>query len=107
MLIPIRFDGFYAENVKIFSLYNEKDAAEAGIDLDWLKRENLTGRIMVSKDTILLEHHDRVIGVVVQHEKPTNQFIRTSPIQMVVHTLGDFAKMTIVFTQNSRYEVLA
>lgn len=107
MLIPIHFNGVYAEGVKIESIYTEADAAKAGIDLDWLKRENLNGRIMVSKDTTLLEFHDRVIGMAVQHDKFKDKLIRTSPIEMIVHTLGDFPRMTIVFTRNSRYEVLA
>ncbi|UOX40337.1 hypothetical protein UGMREWDR_CDS0013 [Aeromonas phage GomatiRiver_11] len=106
-LIPIRFDGVYAENVKIFTINTEEQAAEAGIDIEWLMRENMTGRIVVTKDTVLLDYHDRVIGMVVQHDKPTNQFIRTSPIQMIVHMTGDFRPMTVVFTQNSRYEVFA
>lgn len=108
MIIPIRHDSIYARDVKCFHVNSEKDAAIHGIDTEWLDRENLTGRIQIPVGVALLEHHNRVIGTIINHAKAVNErFIRTSPIEMIVHTGGDFRSMTIVFTQNSRYEVIA
>lgn len=84
-----------------------KEAIDNGIDPEWLERENLTGRIQVHPETVLLEYHDRLIGEIVSHKQyKSGSQIRTTPIEMIIYTRGEFRPMTIAFTRNSRYEVL-
>lgn len=109
MIVPVAKTGrFIDHDVKIFTIWSEEQAKEHGIDVEWFQSENLTGKIALPPDTVLLKYYDVLIGAVVEHEKfEKGEVIRTSPIQMIVHTSGEFRNMTIVFTKNSRYEVIA
>lgn len=107
MIVPIAKDRFAENDIKVFTICSEEQAKEHGIDVEWFQRENLTGKINLPPDTILLKYYNVLIGSVIEHDKfAKGEVIRTSPIQMIVHTSGEFRNMTIVFTKNSRYEVV-
>lgn len=108
MIVPVAKTGrFVDDNIKFFTVSSEEQAKEHGIDVEWFQDENLTGKILLPPDTVLLKYYSALIGSVIHHQKlAKGEVIRTSPIQMIVQTSGEFRNMTIVFTKTSRYEVV-
>lgn len=104
MIIQVAVKRFIEDEIKYFNIESEKHASECGVDIEWLKKENLTGTICIPADTLLAQYYACLIGAVYGHRGFNDgDVIRTSTIQMIVHYKND----TYVFTRNSVYEVIA
>lgn len=91
--------------VKFFEVNSVAEAAALGIDPEWF--DDVKAVVKVDKNEKLFGYYPRLIGFVTGHpDFADGKVIRTSDVDMVIHTRDEFEERTIVFTRNSRYEVI-
>ncbi|MGR2462196.1 hypothetical protein ACUX4R_25225 [Salmonella enterica] len=94
-----------ALEVKFFEVNSVAEAAILGIDPEWF--DDVKAVVKVDKNEPLFGYYPCLIGFATGHpDFADGKVIRTSTVDMVIHTRGEFEERTIVFTRNSRYEVI-